>query len=148
MISPQGEYSSLKRRKPLTISRIHNDIQPANILVFPHTENSTPQGKTRFDVRFKLADFGLAECRRVSMPGENFPVQNEGSRMYSECCRPVLMFNQRRLTVSLLRCPRMLPQLQSPIGGQASGNNQGRCVGSWGCPQRCSYVVHCWRARP
>ncbi|RTE80701.1 hypothetical protein BHE90_004790 [Fusarium euwallaceae] len=66
---------------------IHQDIQPANILVFPHPENSIPKGKTRFNVRFKLADFGLAEVRRVSKSGEILNIKNEGNRMYSapEC---------------------------------------------------------------
>ncbi|RSL66491.1 hypothetical protein CEP54_003656 [Fusarium duplospermum] len=69
------------------IEGIHQDIHPANILVFPHPENSIPKGKTRFNVRFKLADFGLAEVRRVSKSGEILNIKNQGNRMYSapEC---------------------------------------------------------------
>ncbi|RSM14862.1 hypothetical protein CEP52_001058 [Fusarium oligoseptatum] len=40
-----------------------------------------------FNVRFKLADFGLAEVRRVLRPDGRFKIENEGNRMYSapEC---------------------------------------------------------------
>ncbi|KAJ4244270.1 hypothetical protein NW757_010629 [Fusarium falciforme] len=66
---------------------VHQDIQPANILVFPHPPKSPPRDKSRFDVRFKLADFGLAELRRVSKPDEQFTIENEGNCMYGapEC---------------------------------------------------------------
>ena len=58
------------------MSRIHQDIQPANILVFPGDTGSP------YDVYFKLADFGLTEVVRVTGEGETFPVNNEGNKMY------------------------------------------------------------------
>ncbi|KAI8654030.1 Protein kinase domain-containing protein [Fusarium sp. Ph1] len=66
---------------------IHQDIQPANILVFPCSENSKAEGDARFNVRFKLADFGFTEWRRVSKPDGHIKIKNEGNRMYSapEC---------------------------------------------------------------
>ncbi|KAM6509941.1 hypothetical protein FALCPG4_017577 [Fusarium falciforme] len=66
---------------------IHQDIQPANILVFPHPPKSPRRKKSRFDVRFKLADFGLAEVRRLLKPDGHFQITNEGNAMYSapEC---------------------------------------------------------------
>ncbi|RMJ20214.1 hypothetical protein CDV36_000098 [Fusarium kuroshium] len=71
------------------IAAIHQDIQPANILVFPHPKKSSnqKQKESRFNVRFKLADFGLAEVRRVLRPDGRFKIENEGNRMYSapEC---------------------------------------------------------------
>jgi serine/threonine protein kinase len=64
----------------LTIERIHQDIQPANILVF-HGDTDSP-----YDVSFKLADFGLAEIVKiVEGEGAIVPVDNEGNRMYCEC---------------------------------------------------------------
>ncbi|EEU36982.1 uncharacterized protein NECHADRAFT_52172 [Fusarium vanettenii 77-13-4] len=76
-------------RSPLegSSTAVHQDIQPANILVFPHPPKSPPRDKSRFDVRFKLADFGLAELRRVSKPDEQFTIDNEGNCMYGapEC---------------------------------------------------------------
>ena len=60
----------------LTMLRIHQDIQPANILVFPGDTGSP------YDVYFKLADFGLTEVVRVTGEGETFPVNNEGNKMY------------------------------------------------------------------
>lgn len=64
---------------------IHQDIQPANILVFPKDSNQEENGG--FNVRFKLADFGLAEWRRLSKPNGEIKIKNEGNRMYSapEC---------------------------------------------------------------
>ncbi|KAF4454846.1 serine/threonine protein kinase [Fusarium austroafricanum] len=57
---------------------IHQDIQPANILVFPRNTDSP------YDVSFKLADFGLAEIvRGVEGEGATVPTENEGNRMYS-----------------------------------------------------------------
>ncbi|UPK95530.1 hypothetical protein LCI18_006465 [Fusarium solani-melongenae] len=66
---------------------VHQDIQPANILVFTHPEKNPPRAASRFDVRFKLADFGLAEARRVSSSDDHFIIQNQGNLMYSapEC---------------------------------------------------------------
>ncbi|KAM0494684.1 hypothetical protein ACHAP8_008554 [Fusarium lateritium] len=43
------------------LASVHQDIQPANILVFPQNDKAS-----RFDVKFKLTDFGLAEMGRVS----------------------------------------------------------------------------------
>ncbi|KAM5360453.1 hypothetical protein ACJZ2D_013731 [Fusarium nematophilum] len=61
--------------------RIHLDIKPSNILVFPQSD------KSRFDVRFKLADFGITEMKRVSRTNPDMAIKNGGSRMYSppEC---------------------------------------------------------------
>ncbi|KAF4460055.1 serine threonine kinase [Fusarium albosuccineum] len=63
------------------IAGIHQDIQPANILVFPRSN------KSRFDVTFKLADFGMAELKKVLTPKGAMAIENEGNRMYSapEC---------------------------------------------------------------
>lgn len=55
------------------------DIQPANILVFPRSD------KSRFDVDFKLADFGMAAIRRVSTDGTiAIDDMSAGNRMYCE----------------------------------------------------------------
>ncbi|KAF4982069.1 hypothetical protein FDECE_17584 [Fusarium decemcellulare] len=61
--------------------RVHQDIQLANILVFPRSD------KSPFDVTFKLTDFGMAEVRRVLTPEGAMAIRNEGNRMYSapEC---------------------------------------------------------------
>ncbi|KAH7254888.1 kinase-like domain-containing protein, partial [Fusarium solani] len=71
----------------LTTSRVYWDIQPANILVFPHPPNDPPRESSRFDVRFKLADLRLAEARGGLIPDGRFKIQNEGNLMYSapEC---------------------------------------------------------------
>jgi serine/threonine protein kinase len=61
-------------------ARVHQDIQPANILVFPQDNPCS-----RFDVRFKLTDFGLAEIGRVSTSSGTMATENRGNRMYSEC---------------------------------------------------------------
>jgi serine/threonine protein kinase len=66
-------------RPALTVTRVHQDIQPANILVFPQKDKSAP-----FDVRFKLTDFGLAEIGRVSTSTGTMVTENRGNRMYSE----------------------------------------------------------------
>ncbi|KIL87932.1 hypothetical protein FAVG1_08814 [Fusarium avenaceum] len=50
----------------------HQDIQPANILVFPQKDKSAP-----FDVTFKFTDFGLAEIGRGTMV-----TKNRGNQMY------------------------------------------------------------------
>jgi hypothetical protein len=68
----------------LTTSRVYWDIQPANILVFPHPPNDPPRESSRFDVRFKLADLRLAEARGGLIPDGRFKIQNEGNLMYSE----------------------------------------------------------------
>ncbi|UZP34395.1 hypothetical protein NXS19_002211 [Fusarium pseudograminearum] len=62
---------------PLT--GIHQDIQPANILVFRRPGNST------YDVVFKLADFGLTELAKKDEYGEGatVPTNTEGNRMYA-----------------------------------------------------------------
>ncbi|KAF5641654.1 acriflavine sensitivity control ACR-2 [Fusarium sp. NRRL 52700] len=61
-----------------TLSGIHNDIQPANILVFRE------QGTSTYDVYFKLADFGLAETIITNGDeGVLVAIDNEGNRMYS-----------------------------------------------------------------
>lgn len=58
---------------------VHMDIQPANILVFPHPD------KSPFDVDFKLADFGTSAMRRVETDGTiAIDAMNEGNRMYCE----------------------------------------------------------------
>ncbi|KAF5716911.1 serine threonine kinase [Fusarium mundagurra] len=60
-----------------SLSGIHHDIQPANILVFRE------EGTSTYDVSFKLADFGLAEIVRTNGgEGVKVPVDNEGNRMY------------------------------------------------------------------
>ncbi|CAG7560637.1 unnamed protein product [Fusarium equiseti] len=60
-----------------SLTGIHQDIQPANILVFPGDTGSP------YDVFFKLADFGLTEVVSVTGEGVTFPVNNEGNKMYS-----------------------------------------------------------------
>ncbi|PNP86647.1 hypothetical protein FNYG_00037 [Fusarium nygamai] len=60
-----------------SVSGIHHDIQPANILVFRE------EGASNYDVSFKLADFGLAEIVRIGGEGVTVPIDNEGNRMYS-----------------------------------------------------------------
>ncbi|KAG5768528.1 hypothetical protein H9Q72_003994 [Fusarium xylarioides] len=61
-----------------SLSGIHHDIQPANILVFRE------EGTSTYDVSFKLADFGLAEIVRTNGgKGVKVPIDNEGNRMYS-----------------------------------------------------------------
>lgn len=59
-------------------NRIHQDIQPANILVFPQDASDSP-----FDVKFKLTDFGLTEFGRLSCG--KIATVNRGNRMYSKC---------------------------------------------------------------
>ncbi|KAF4981161.1 hypothetical protein FZEAL_2995 [Fusarium zealandicum] len=61
----------------ITVHRVHQDIQPANILVFPQSD------KSPFDVRFKLTDFGIAEMRRVLIARGAMATENAGNRMYS-----------------------------------------------------------------
>lgn len=63
----------------LTIDRVHMDIQPANILVFPLSD------KSPFNVRFKLADFGVSAARRLSKDDTVAIDEEEGNRMYCEC---------------------------------------------------------------
>ena len=63
----------------LTVTRIHQDIQPANILVFPQDVS-----RSRFDVKFKLADFGLTEIGPVSCSSGKMATVNRGNRMYSK----------------------------------------------------------------
>ncbi|KAH7004105.1 kinase-like domain-containing protein [Fusarium venenatum] len=59
------------------LASVHQDIQPANILVFP-----AKQKDSEFDVKFKLTDFGLAEIGRVSNSGGTMVTENRGNRMY------------------------------------------------------------------
>ncbi|RSL72950.1 hypothetical protein CEP53_000901, partial [Fusarium sp. AF-6] len=86
-VTPEESLMFWREIMKLVEALIHQDIQPANILVFPHPPKSQEQKESRFDVRFKLADFGFAELRRVSNPDEEFNVENEGSSMYGapEC---------------------------------------------------------------
>jgi len=66
----------------LTALRIHQDIHPANIFVFPE-----PSGDS-YDVRFKLGDFGATHVNRLR--GRDGDIQkkryNDGNmnRMYRE----------------------------------------------------------------
>ncbi|KAM0233366.1 hypothetical protein ACHAPO_007060 [Fusarium lateritium] len=65
------------------LTGIHQDIQPANILVFPREESSRG-GNSLYDVDFKLADFGLTEVVwSDGGEGATFPTTTEGNRMYS-----------------------------------------------------------------
>ncbi|KAG5759530.1 hypothetical protein H9Q72_012345 [Fusarium xylarioides] len=59
------------------LAGIHQDIQPANILVFPEKDKDS-----RFDVKFKLTDFGLADIGRISTSGGKLATENRGNRMY------------------------------------------------------------------
>ncbi|KAF5964031.1 serine/threonine protein kinase [Fusarium bulbicola] len=59
------------------LAGVHQDIQPANILVFPEKDKDS-----RFDVKFKLTDFGLAEIGRISTSGGKLATENRGNRMY------------------------------------------------------------------
>ncbi|EWG35894.1 serine/threonine protein kinase [Fusarium verticillioides 7600] len=60
--------------------RIHQDIKPDNILVFPNS------AKSRFDARFKLTDFHVTEFKQLDREGK-MTIDNWGSRLYSapEC---------------------------------------------------------------
>ncbi|KAK2469006.1 hypothetical protein H9L39_19400 [Fusarium oxysporum f. sp. albedinis] len=60
--------------------RIHQDIKPDNILVFPKSSTS------RLDVRFKLTDFHVTEFKQLDREGRMI-INNWGSRLYSapEC---------------------------------------------------------------
>lgn len=59
------------------LAGVHQDIQPANILVFPEKDKDS-----RFDVKFKLTDFGLAEIGRISTSSGKLATENRGNRMY------------------------------------------------------------------
>ncbi|KAK7598514.1 hypothetical protein V3481_000140 [Fusarium oxysporum f. sp. vasinfectum] len=61
-----------------SLSGVHQDIQLSNILVFPQKNKSS-----RFDVNFKLADFGLAKIGRTSSPGDSLMTSNKGNRIYT-----------------------------------------------------------------
>ncbi|CAM1509884.1 Fc.00g002190.m01.CDS01 [Cosmosporella sp. VM-42] len=64
------------------LSGVHQDIQPANILVFPGSSGLD------YDFHLKLADFGTANLRkRLVGPKGVMAVENEGNRMYTapEC---------------------------------------------------------------
>ncbi|KAH7215358.1 hypothetical protein DER44DRAFT_855670 [Fusarium oxysporum] len=62
-----------------SLSGIHHDIQPANILVFRE------EGNSAYDVSFKLADFGLAEILRLTQPSiEAAPESYSNYRIMSE----------------------------------------------------------------
>ncbi|KAF4498675.1 serine threonine kinase [Fusarium agapanthi] len=54
---------------------IHKDIKPDNILVFPESSES------RFNVRFKLADFHVTEFKLLDREGKMM-INNWGSRLY------------------------------------------------------------------
>lgn len=60
------------------MGRVHLDIQPANILVFPKSR------KSPYDVNFKLADFGLA-VMQSGCAEDVVAIDNEGNRMYCKC---------------------------------------------------------------
>ncbi|KAJ4317349.1 hypothetical protein N0V84_007406 [Fusarium piperis] len=81
---------------------IHGDIKPDNILVFPCAEKSTHGEHVGFNVRFKLADFGLAESGRVSKINGHIKIKNEGNRMYSapECYPNYAVQSQLRPVVT------------------------------------------------
>ncbi|CAG1976420.1 unnamed protein product [Fusarium graminearum] len=69
-----------------SLTGIHQDIQPANILVFRRTGNSI------YDVVFKLADFGLTELVKKDewREGATVPTNTEGNRMLTSEARPRL----------------------------------------------------------
>ncbi|KAJ3526325.1 hypothetical protein NM208_g11246 [Fusarium decemcellulare] len=56
-----------------SIVGVHQDIQLANILVFPRSN------KSPYDVTFKLTDFGMAELRRVLKPEDEMPIRSEAA---------------------------------------------------------------------
>ncbi|KAF4333055.1 serine threonine kinase [Fusarium beomiforme] len=59
------------------LSGVHQDIQPANILVFPQKDMDS-----RFDVVFKLTDLGLAELATIPAFSGTIATENRGNRMY------------------------------------------------------------------
>ncbi|KAF5971616.1 serine/threonine protein kinase [Fusarium bulbicola] len=59
-------------------SLVHHDIQLSNILVFPQKDE-----RSRFDVHFKLADFGLAKIGRTSSSEDSLMTRKKGDRMYN-----------------------------------------------------------------
>ncbi|KAF5690645.1 serine threonine kinase [Fusarium denticulatum] len=61
-----------------SLSGVHQDIQLSNILVFPRKDKSS-----RFDVTFKLADFGLAKIGRIYSQGDSLITSKKGNRMYT-----------------------------------------------------------------
>ncbi|KAF4498672.1 serine threonine kinase [Fusarium agapanthi] len=61
-----------------SLSGVHQDIQLSNILVFPRKDKGS-----RFDVTFKLADFGLAKIGRIYSQGDSLITSNKGNRMYT-----------------------------------------------------------------
>ncbi|KAH6869673.1 kinase-like domain-containing protein [Thelonectria olida] len=70
---------------PLSVvwSTTHHDIKPENILVFPQGQDS------KYDVKLKLADFGLASIRPKLAGAPSTPAPTKsGNRMYTapECC--------------------------------------------------------------
>ncbi|KAG6993534.1 Serine/threonine-protein kinase KSP1 [Fusarium oxysporum f. sp. conglutinans] len=72
--------SSIYQQTPMqqqTLVGIHQDIHPGNILVFPKVDGRSP-----FDVKFKLTDFGLAGMGRVSPQDRRLRTANRGNRMY------------------------------------------------------------------
>ncbi|KAF9770537.1 hypothetical protein IL306_011900 [Fusarium sp. DS 682] len=74
-----ASFSFQGMEKSIIVLEVHQDIQPSNILVFPQKDTGS-----RFDVNFKLADFGLAEIGRISLPGDSLMTKRRGNRMYSE----------------------------------------------------------------
>ncbi|KAG5812755.1 hypothetical protein H9Q74_004112 [Fusarium xylarioides] len=62
-----------------TLTGVHQDIHPGNILVFPGSDSKSP-----YDVHFKITDFGLAEMGRVSVFDDALATLNTGNRMYSQ----------------------------------------------------------------
>ncbi|CVK84426.1 uncharacterized protein FPRN_01950 [Fusarium proliferatum] len=63
---------------PWSLTGVHQDIQLSNILVFPQKDKSS-----RFDVNFKLADFGLAKIGRTFSPEDSLTTRTKGNRMYT-----------------------------------------------------------------
>ncbi|KAL9574011.1 hypothetical protein ACKAV7_001787 [Fusarium commune] len=60
-----------------SLTGVHQDIHPGNILVFPGTDSDSP-----YDVHFKITDFGLAEMGRVSVSDGALATVDTGNRMY------------------------------------------------------------------
>ncbi|KAF4946483.1 hypothetical protein FGADI_11121 [Fusarium gaditjirri] len=60
-----------------SLTGVHQDIHPGNILVFPGTDSDSP-----YDVHFKITDFGLSETGRVSVSDGSLATVDKGNRMY------------------------------------------------------------------
>ncbi|KAG5789539.1 hypothetical protein H9Q69_011400 [Fusarium xylarioides] len=95
-----------------SLSGIHHDIQPANILVFRE------EGTSTYDVSFKLADFGLAEIVRTNGgKGVKVPIDNEGNRMYFDGDFISRCMSEFILEFMMVEAPRRLMAMQAK--GQA-----------------------------